>query len=172
MASDIPKKDLRRITDWHAELGLARLTAELSNGTLSAWWQHPTTGEYHEIRRAYWQEEGTVKRAAGGWGWPLGLGWPFSSEPFRSAAIYAARRRRRRAGAEAEKLQPGASRKYDHDAITRIAEEAIQECVDDKLAWYLDRVAGKLEHRGINVPGPTVLRDKCAPIYKRARAKK
>jgi|SRR5262245_45219776 hypothetical protein len=71
-----------------------------------------------------------------------------------------------------ETLPRGRSRKYDHDAITKVAEEAIRECVDDKLAWYIDRVAGKLEHDGIKVPGPTVLREKCAPIYKRELARK
>jgi hypothetical protein len=95
MASDVPvKEDLRRITDWHAEYwhaesGKDRLETDLIDGILRAWWQHPTTGEYHEIPRACWREEGAVKRAVGGFGWRLGGGL-FSSEPFRVAAIYAA----------------------------------------------------------------------------------
>jgi hypothetical protein len=88
MASAVPVKDLRRLAAWADELGFDRLKADLIDGDLVAWWQHPTTGEWHEIPRAYWEEEGAVKRAAGGWGWPLG--GLFSSD-FRSAAIYAAR---------------------------------------------------------------------------------
>jgi hypothetical protein len=169
MASDIPVKDLRRIRDWHADLGLVRVTAELRDGTLVAWWQHPTTGEYHEIPRAYWEQEGTVKSAVAGCGWPLGGSWRFFSEPFLNAAIYAARRgpsvtptateasqpplpeQRRTAPGWAQKSVIGKLReKYPPDGIppegTSLSEACREIGEDPERRWHtVDRTVKRLK---------------------------
>jgi hypothetical protein len=54
---------------------------------------------------------------------------------------------------------------FDRAPIIATAKEAIHDGVDDSLELFIDRVAGNLELRHIPVPGPTVMRAICAPIY-------
>jgi hypothetical protein len=67
------------------------------------------------------------------------------------------------------KLRRGRPPAYDRAKITAVAEELIAgRGPDEHCDWFIDRVAGELERRGIAVPKDTVLTEICAPIYKRA----
>jgi hypothetical protein len=89
MASGVPVKDLRPLADWRNELGLDRLTTDLTDGDLDTWWYDHATGKWHRIPREHWRQENAVEHAIG-WGWRIGGGL-FSSDVVRLCAIYAAR---------------------------------------------------------------------------------
>jgi hypothetical protein len=52
-------------------------------------------------------------------------------------------------------LRRGRPPAYNLPAINAVIEEAIEGGVDDRLAWFIDRVRGLLETRGIEAPGET-----------------
>jgi hypothetical protein len=63
----------------------------------------------------------------------------------------------------------GRPRKFDHGDIIAVAEEVIERGPDDTLDLFADRVGGTLEAKGKPVPGDTVLKEICRPIYLRAK---
>jgi hypothetical protein len=66
------------------------------------------------------------------------------------------------------RTRPGRRAVYDIPAIIAVAKEA-SVTPDNTLDWFVDRVRGLLEVRGIRAPKDTRLTELCAPIYKRAK---
>jgi hypothetical protein len=67
------------------------------------------------------------------------------------------------------RLRRGPKPKYDHAAITAVAEEVIREHVPPTLTEFAFDVSDRLEARGVPVPGDTVLREICARVFKTVR---
>jgi hypothetical protein len=70
------------------------------------------------------------------------------------------------------RVRPGRPPIYRLDDINAVIEEAIQECIDDRFEYFVDRVEGKLVLAGIECPKRTRLRELCLPIYNRGRARR
>ncbi|SRR5260370_28942327 len=66
-------------------------------------------------------------------------------------------------------LRRGRPPKYDRAAIAAVAEEVAGEDVDGTVSEYIEWVIDRLETREMPVPGATVMREICTPIYNRVR---
>jgi hypothetical protein len=65
----------------------------------------------------------------------------------------------------------GALQEYDVSAIETAAKECLKRGVDNKQAWFAERVANELKERSIKKPKPTRFKAIIGPIYRAAKSK-